>query len=1072
MRLLFVILFFILANAASATSYYVKNGGSDAADGLTSATAWATIAKVNATATSGDSVFFNRGDSWTEKIIPSSSNIYYGAYGSGVKPLITAFVSVTGMTDSSGVWSKVLTSSSPSLNTVYINGALRGMARFPNTGYSTATASTDTTITTSLTGTPNYTGSKVAIRAAHWIIDVTNIASQSSGVLKLQQPFSRSGGYLSANGYFLMNNPSFLDVETEWTFDSTTRNLRIKAVSEPTVKVATIDTLVFISKKNYITFENIKFEGANKTGFQIDTSYTVTVKNCTFKDMGGAAISGMKNSKFTLQNDSLVNLLDNGISFFPNTAGQYVPTSPETRLSDSCLFDNNYFKNIGFIAGMGARSNVHYEGLMSIGNDCIITNNRFDSTGYSSIYFNGKRSIIKYNYVTNYCFVKDDGAAVQTGLGGLISDSGSIVRKNIIINGIGNDNGVTDVLYAAGVYIDQSNTGVLIDSNTISKAHHAAMNFHMNDSCTILNNTVLNSDGDVFSVFPESTATLHFTFENNIGYETNSLFYNFYKQSSNSSFGTLDYNYYPVPASATNFKLNSTTYSLAGWRSVTGQESNSRGTPSGATADAPLFYYNPTNTDSTIVLSGNYIDAKSVPYSNAITLQPFSSTLLFKANGTAIFNTMYPNGMFGKPMILDTSKVTPANPTATIGTSAVNGSEVTYMRSDAAPAINQGMSPTWTNTHTFSAAQAIVNTTYNSTGFNARFGTLGIQSNAINSGWVSDNIYYNAGWKYLATGSGQLLAFLDKELQCRIFTNGTAGGTATYKTPFKVNYNGYVGIGGDISGSAAVFSGAKVIVDANMTLTSGNIGVTSGNVNVPAGSVNIGTSTAASGSVLTLSGSAGLQESIQSFGDINGQRGGITFDKYGGTSTTPTAITNGTSIGFLGFRPYDGSALQLPALIEAFVDGTVSSGSVPTRLSFVTGANGATRAERLSVASNGNVGVNQTAATSLFQVNGSFATAIVSKSADYTATISDNTIDCTGGGTFTITLPTAASITGREYTITNSGTGTITIATTSSQPFTNLTGTPTSTTIVSYGSITAKANAAGTGWVIKNKQTY
>lgn len=42
-----------------------------------------------------------------------------------------------------------------------------------------------------------------------------------------------------------------------------------------------------------------------------------------------------------------------------------------------------------------------------------------------------------------------------------------------------------------------------------------------------------------------------------------------------------------------------------------------------------------------------------------------------------------------------------ANPTATVGTSAVNGSATTAMRSDGAPAINQTMIPTWTGLHTF-----------------------------------------------------------------------------------------------------------------------------------------------------------------------------------------------------------------------------------------------------------------------------------------------------------------------------------------------------------------------------------
>lgn len=47
----------------------------------------------------------------------------------------------------------------------------------------------------------------------------------------------------------------------------------------------------------------------------------------------------------------------------------------------------------------------------------------------------------------------------------------------------------------------------------------------------------------------------------------------------------------------------------------------------------------------------------------------------------------------------------PANPTALVGLVAVNGAAVTYMRSDAAPALDQGIAPTWTGNHIFSANQ-------------------------------------------------------------------------------------------------------------------------------------------------------------------------------------------------------------------------------------------------------------------------------------------------------------------------------------------------------------------------------
>ena len=45
-----------------------------------------------------------------------------------------------------------------------------------------------------------------------------------------------------------------------------------------------------------------------------------------------------------------------------------------------------------------------------------------------------------------------------------------------------------------------------------------------------------------------------------------------------------------------------------------------------------------------------------------------------------------------------------ANPSASVGLSAVNGSATTFMRSDAAPALDQTIAPTWTGKNTFNNA--------------------------------------------------------------------------------------------------------------------------------------------------------------------------------------------------------------------------------------------------------------------------------------------------------------------------------------------------------------------------------
>ena len=83
----------------------------------------------------------------------------------------------------------------------------------------------------------------------------------------------------------------------------------------------------------------------------------------------------------------------------------------------------------------------------------------------------------------------------------------------------------------------------------------------------------------------------------------------------------------------------------------------------------------------------------------------------------------------------------------------------------------------------------------------------------------------------------------------------------------------------------------------------------------------------------------------------------------------------------------------------------------------------------------------------------------VAKTALYTATNDDRIIDCTTG-TYTITLPTAASQAGRRFVIRNSGTGVITIGRTGAETIAGAT----SQTLAGYGHLEVISN--GTNWLV------
>jgi hypothetical protein len=133
---------------ASAANYYVSSSsGSDGNPG-TQAQPFQTLAKVNGLALNpGDSVFFKRGDTWNEQLVPvapgtSASPISYDAYGTGAAPVFTPMIGLAGAiwTHNSGnIYTTTLTTAigSPQINNVQL-GNTWGRKRTANPGCTSA----------------------------------------------------------------------------------------------------------------------------------------------------------------------------------------------------------------------------------------------------------------------------------------------------------------------------------------------------------------------------------------------------------------------------------------------------------------------------------------------------------------------------------------------------------------------------------------------------------------------------------------------------------------------------------------------------------------------------------------------------------------------------------------------------------------------------------------------------------------------------------------------------------------------------------------------------------------------
>lgn len=531
--LLFAVFLFAAALPVTAKTYYVAANGSNSNAGTSINAPWQTIAKVNASFTSivaGDSILFRRGDTFWGALVVGKSGasgkpIVFGAYGTGAKPVITGFVNPTVWSlVSTGIYQASVPGAKATLNMVTLNDLPQGLGRYPNATdaaggflsyetFSGATSITDNQLTTAT----NWVGAEVVVRKKLWVLDRGKITAHSGGTLTFTN--ANNSTYTGTNnyGYFIQNDARTLDRPGEWYFKSSTKYLQMyfgtALPSSYTVKVSTLDTLVTLTSKSYINFNNIVFEGANGNAMYASGGGYINIQNCDFSNEGIGAISMQTVANLLIENCNIRNVLSNAI--IVNSGKQSNITIRGCNVS-----------NTATIPGMGQGNGNSYKAIVAFAlSNLLIEYNNVDTTGYVAIEFQGNNVTIKNNVVNHFDFVKDDAGGIYTYSASTEAAPGTIytnrlITGNIVMNGMGAPNGrpAGGSLFATGIYLDGRAMNTTVTNNTVFNNPRGGIHSNNSLNVTIRNNTSYNNQNAVSVTRWSGNSVSGLTIKNNILY--------------------------------------------------------------------------------------------------------------------------------------------------------------------------------------------------------------------------------------------------------------------------------------------------------------------------------------------------------------------------------------------------------------------------------------------------------------------------------------------------------------------------------------------------------------------------
>ncbi len=509
---------------------------------------------------------------------------------------------------------------------VIVNGKQVAMGRYPDAGSNLSFESFKTSpvsITDSGLGDIiKWTGAEAVINVNDWSLDRCLITGHSGDELAYTnlgsgQPPTGAGRY-----FFIQNDKRCLSTNNEWYHSLSESKFYIYGnPSGKSVKVSCLDYLISNNGFDYITIDGLNLSGAILFAINMPNgSSNCNVQNCSISYIGESGIRSDNASYNTYENNYLNDI---------NRGAIYCNNSSYFKIT------NNSINNIGIIPGGSFRATQNDGMYLYAFNNSVVQYNSITNTGYNGIFITGSNTEIKNNFINLSCMLLNDGGGIYTSGGSYV---GRVFSNNIILNsGVGNMN--ADL--AEGIYLDEYSANVTVKNNTIANCKFAGIKNHKGYSNTITYNTAFNNGSGIFLQNSSTTANTikNLSISNNlfIAKGGSQVALRFYSRADDiPGFGIADYNYYarPVddddiiytysPSTGTKYRY------LTDWQAFTKQDVNSRKSPVLISDTSKIdFYYNATKTDKVIALATPMIDITGIKHSGSVTLQPYTSIVLF-----------------------------------------------------------------------------------------------------------------------------------------------------------------------------------------------------------------------------------------------------------------------------------------------------------------------------------------------------------------------------------------------------------------------------------------------------------